>query len=155
MGYAKDAMKTILVPVDFSPATTQVCDAAESLARLIGARLVFFHVIQTPPFLYNDYYSFDTGTMADVVAAGENAAEAKLKSLCRRYAKKNPAVEMRQRQGAPTQTILKEAKSLKASYVVIGSHGHGAVFDLLVGSTTHGVLRKARCPVLVVPINPR
>jgi nucleotide-binding universal stress UspA family protein len=26
------------------------------------------------------------------------------------------------------------------------------VFDFLVGSTTHGVLRKARCPVLVVPM---
>jgi len=146
-------MKTILVPVDFSPATVQVCDAAQSLAKLTGAGLVLFHAVQTPPFLYNDYYSFDTGTMAEVVAAGEKAASAKLETLRRRYAKKHTSVEIRQEHGAPTPTILKEAKSLKASYIVIGSHGHGAVFDLLVGSTTHGVLRKAHCPVLVVPIN--
>lgn len=146
-------MKTILVPVDFSPATAKVCDAAQSLAKLIGARLVLFHVIQTPPFLYNDYYSFDTGTMAEVVAAGEKAAQGQLEALRRRYVKKHTAIEIRQEHGAPTPTILKEAKSLNASYLVMGSHGHGAVFDLLVGSTTHGVLRKARCPVLVVPIN--
>jgi nucleotide-binding universal stress UspA family protein len=146
-------MKTILVPVDFSSATVQVCDAAQSLAKLIGARLVPFHAVQTPPFLYNDYYSFDTGTMAEVIAVGEKAADAKLEALRRRYMKKHASIEIRQRRGGQTAMILKEAKSLKTSYIVIGSHGHGAVFDLLVGSTTHGVLRKARCPVLVVPIN--
>src|SRR3954469_19887559 len=130
-------MKTILVPVDFSPATTHVCDAAQSLARLIGARLVLFHVVQTPPFLYNDYYSFDSGTMTELVAAGEKAAESKLESLRRRYAKKHALIDIRQEHGAPVQEILKQAKSLKAAYIVMGSHGHGAVFDLLAGSTTH------------------
>lgn len=147
-------MKTILVPVDFSHATTRVCDAAHSLARLTGARLILFHVVQAPPFLLNDYYSFDTGTMAEVVAAGEKAANSKLESLRRRYAKKHPPITVQQEHGAPVRTILRKAKSLKAGYIVIGSHGHGAVFDLLAGSTTNGVLRKSRCPVLVVPINP-
>ncbi len=148
-------MKTILVPVDFSRATTRVCDAAHSLARLAGARLILFHVVEPPPFLVNDYYSFDTGIMAEVVAAGEKAAQSKLKSLHRRYAGKHSVIVIRQEHGAPVRTILLTAKSLKADFIVIGSHGHGAVFDLLAGSTTNGVLRKARCPVLVVPINPR
>jgi len=34
---------------------------------------------------------------------------------------------------------------------VVGSHGHGAFYDLLVGSTTHGLLLRASCPVLIVP----
>jgi nucleotide-binding universal stress UspA family protein len=33
----------------------------------------------------------------------------------------------------------------------MGSHGHNAFYDLLVGTTTHGVLRKATCPVVIVP----
>jgi len=148
-------MKTVLVPVDFSVATTAVCDAARSLARLIGARVVLFHVFQDPPFLLNDYYSFDSGTMAELIAAGEKAGIKKLEALRRRYEKKHLVVEIGQEHGAPASTVLKAAKSLKADYIVMGSHGHGAVFDLLVGSTTHGVLRKARCPVLVVPIAQR
>lgn len=146
-------MKTILVPIDFSPATNRVCDAACALAKLTGARLLFFHVVQTPPFLMNDYYSFDTGTMAEVVAAGEKASADELESLRKHYARKHLAIAVRQERGLPGEAILATAKKLKSSYIVIGSHGHGAVFDLLAGSTTHRVLRKAPCPVLVVPIN--
>jgi nucleotide-binding universal stress UspA family protein len=46
---------------------------------------------------------------------------------------------------------VETAERLRASYIVMGSHGHTAFFDLLVGSNTHGVLRRSSCPVLVVP----
>jgi len=35
--------------------------------------------------------------------------------------------------------------------IVMGSHGHGALYELLVGSITQGVLKAAKCPVVVVP----
>jgi len=54
-------------------------------------------------------------------------------------------------QGQTAESILKEADRLKAELIVIGSHGHGAVHHLLVGSVSEHVLRKAKCPVLVVP----
>jgi len=54
-----------------------------------------------------------------------------------------------QRLGDPVTEILARARG--ASFVVMGSHGHGAMYDLLVGSTAQGVLRKAPCPVLIVP----
>jgi nucleotide-binding universal stress UspA family protein len=63
-------------------------------------------------------------------------------------------VECQQVTGQAVSVILARAAALKADYIVLGSHGHGAVFDLLVGSTTQGVLRKAPCPVLVVPMAP-
>jgi nucleotide-binding universal stress UspA family protein len=148
-------MKTILVPVDLSVATTKVCNAASALARLTGARLLLLHVVQTPPLVMNDYYGFDTGSMAEIVAAGEKTAAKKLSSLGRRYAKNGLPVQTAQVTGKPVAEILDEAAASKAVYIVVGSHGHGAIFDLLVGSTTHGVLRKARCPVMVVPMNRR
>lgn len=148
-------MKTILVPVDFSSATARVCDAAAELARLTGSRLLLLHVVQNPPFLMNDYYAFDVGMMADVVASTEKAARKTLGEWERRYAKKSPAVVAMLANGLPSAVIVKQALTRKAAYIVIGSHGHGAVFDLFVGSTTHRVLRKARCPVLVVPIGKR
>ncbi|MEW5940915.1 MAG: universal stress protein [Chloroflexota bacterium] len=54
-------------------------------------------------------------------------------------------------QGATVETILNEASKLEADMIVVGSHGHGALYQLLVGSVCEGVLRKAACPVLVVP----
>jgi nucleotide-binding universal stress UspA family protein len=36
--------------------------------------------------------------------------------------------------------------------IIIGSHGFGPALEMLLGSVSKKVLRKARCPVLVVPI---
>ena len=145
-------MKTILVPVDLSAATTRVCDAAGALARLIHARLVLLHVVQPPPIILNDYYPFDAGAVVEAVAAGEKFAARRLRALARRCAKKRLPVQTVQRTGQPVAGILAMAAASKAAYIVIGSHGHGVAYDLLVGSTTQGVLRKAGCPVLVVPM---
>jgi nucleotide-binding universal stress UspA family protein len=35
---------------------------------------------------------------------------------------------------------------------VMGSHGHGSVYNLLVGSVTEGVLKAGERPVLLVPV---
>jgi nucleotide-binding universal stress UspA family protein len=54
-------------------------------------------------------------------------------------------------QGSIVETIIREADRLDADLVVVGSHGHGAVFDLLVGSISEGLVRRSSRPVLVVP----
>jgi len=56
-----------------------------------------------------------------------------------------------QRTGAPAPLILEQAEKENADYIVMGSHGPTAFYDLLVGSTTHQVLRKSPCPVMIVP----
>jgi nucleotide-binding universal stress UspA family protein len=53
--------------------------------------------------------------------------------------------------GPTVEYILKEASELDVDMIVVGSHGRGAVYQLLVGSVSEGLLRKSRCPVLVVP----
>jgi nucleotide-binding universal stress UspA family protein len=147
-------MKTILVPVDFSAATSRVCAAACDLARLMKGRVVLLHVVAPPPVIMNDYYAFDTGHMAQAMAAVGKSATLKLGALARRLGRRCP-VQSLQVTGQPVGAILAKASALKAAYVVLGSHGHGAMFDLIVGSTAHGILRKARCPVLVVPMGRR
>jgi nucleotide-binding universal stress UspA family protein len=54
-------------------------------------------------------------------------------------------------QGATIKTILQEAIKLKSDMIVIGSHGHGALYKTLVGSVSEGVIRQASCPVVVIP----
>lgn len=148
-------MKTILVPVDLSAATTRVCDGACALARLIKARLVLLHIVPQPPVMMNDYYAFDAGALSDAVRAGEKFAARELLKLARRCRRRGLVVRTVQLTGQPVAAVLAQAGATKAAYVVVGSHGHGAVYDLFVGSTTHGILRKVRCPVLVVPIGRR
>ena len=148
-------MKTILVPVDLSAATARVCGAACTLAKLLHARLVLLHVVQPQPLLPGDLYAFDAGAVANALDAEEKLSGRRLRALARRCAGQKLPVRTLQATGTPETEILAQAAASKADYIVIGSHGHGVAYDLLIGSAVQGVLRKARCPVLVIPIKGR
>ncbi len=53
--------------------------------------------------------------------------------------------------GPTVETILKEASKLEVDMIVVGSHGGNAMYQLLVGSVSEGIVHKSKCPVLVVP----
>ncbi len=54
--------------------------------------------------------------------------------------------------GPIIQTVLAHADEMKPDIVVVGSHGHGATYDLLVGSVSAAIIRQAKHPVLVIPM---
>jgi len=54
--------------------------------------------------------------------------------------------------GLAVDDILEQAVIEKADYIILGSHGHGALFHLFSGSVVTGVLKRATCPVIVVPV---
>ncbi len=142
-------MSTILVPIDFSGISTNVIREAAQLARLTGSRLVLLHVIQ-PPAIPNDFgMVLDDFSM--YTQAAERNAERHLALLAGKLAKTGLEVEALWASGYPALCILEQARKQSADYIVVGSHGHTAFYDLLVGSTATGVLRRAGCPVIVVP----
>ncbi|MEO6052907.1 MAG: universal stress protein, partial [Chthoniobacterales bacterium] len=53
--------------------------------------------------------------------------------------------------GLPVDEILDTINNHKVDYIVVGSHGHGALYHLFTGSVVTGILRDATCPVVVVP----
>lgn len=142
-------MKTILVPVDFSRVTAAVIRAAVSLVKQVGGELVLLHVVQPPVVV--DVYALGQEMLAEASAASERITTRRLRQLVQRCHRMGVKVRAVQQSGSPVREIIATTKRLRAEYLVIGSHGHGAAYDLIVGSTTTGVLRKAPCPVLVVP----
>lgn len=146
-------MKKILVPVDLSGATVRVCNAAADLAKALGGRLVILHVVPPPPMVMSEYYAFDAGQVIGLTREGRKLAAHKLAALGRWFNKRCPATKVVMHEGDPISVILRTAAAIRSDYLVIGSHGHTAAYDLIIGSTTHGVIRKAPCPVLLVPIN--
>jgi nucleotide-binding universal stress UspA family protein len=51
---------------------------------------------------------------------------------------------------SPADTLIRLAAERDAAVIVVGRHGHRAVREALVGSTTRDLIRRAPCPVLVV-----
>lgn len=122
---------------------------AATLARAQGGRVVLLTAIQIPTAL-NEYAPV-LENLAEITAAGERNASRQLTKFASNLAAEGVTTETQQLTGAPIAHILEQADKLQADYIVMGSHGHTALYDLLVGSTTHGVLMRAKCPVVIVP----
>jgi nucleotide-binding universal stress UspA family protein len=142
-------MKTILAPIDFSSASEAVIAQASALARAVQGRLVFLSVVQ-PPLITSDYGPL-IDNIAEIVAAAERSATERLEKIRARVMAEVATVETDLAGGPPIQAIIEAAARYSADFIVMGSHGHTALYDLVIGSTTHGVLKRAKCPVLIIP----
>jgi nucleotide-binding universal stress UspA family protein len=142
-------MKTVLAPVDFSPVTQRVVEEAAVLARAIGGRLVLLNVVPPPPIMASEYAANDVAVQ--VLQQSKRAAATKLARLQKQLSDVGLTAHAIHRVGPPGPRIVEQAERLQAELIVIGSHGHGSIYDLLVGSTTTRVLKVATCPVIIVP----
>ena len=138
----------ILIPIDFSDVSDRQLEAA---ARIVGNALTHVQVLH----VNNDFPEY--------MGAGESSEKL---SLVMKKDRLTEAVHVLKNQlenkpfcdvfsklthGEAVPGILNEARKFQADLIVAGSHGHGAVYDLFVGSVAKGILEKSPVPVLVVP----
>src|SRR6185503_13724571 len=76
----------------------------------------------------------------------EIASDGARRTLAHRW----PHAEIEVVDQSPVKGILHEAQRFQADAIVVGWRGHGAVRRVLMGSVSRGVVRGARCAVLVV-----
>lgn len=141
--------KRLLVCVDFSEVTEAVVAQAQSIATLTSARVRVLHVAAPDP----DFVGFEAGpdSVRHQVALGLREEHAKLERIAERLRSEGVAASPMMVQGSTVATILDQARRFEADLIVLGSHGHGALFHLIAGSVAEGVLREGAVSVLVVP----
>jgi nucleotide-binding universal stress UspA family protein len=144
-------MKILLVPLDFSAASANLLQKAASLAQSLGARLVVLHVLQPITPVGDPMMMPDMAQITAMQKIAEQDARAQLTRACEKVAEQGGAAESELRHGPASAVILERARALPADMVIMGSHGHTALYDLLLGSTSHAVLKKSPCPVVIVP----
>lgn len=146
-------MTTILAAVDHSPISAAVVARAGKLARVSKARVLLVTVMV--PLVFVKEYAPPPEVLWRVSAGNEKAVQRRLATMERKLrAQGIPATSIILR-GAPSPLILEQARRAKASFIVMGSHGHTAFYDLVAGSIVHGVLKRARCPVMIIPARHR
>ena len=155
-------MKIILVPVDFSAAASLVLDLARQLGKAFGAEIHLVHVREIPAPLPTSPLGYGAlgmpemipVPMSEIVAQPIGPNEEEKKKLNEWKAEIERAglnVKVHEPMGDVVEEILECGKATKADAIVMGRHGHGAMYNLLVGSVTEGVLKRANCPVVLVP----
>ena len=139
----------LLVAVDLSESTPIVVREAAKIAGEVWV----LHVAEPDP----DFVGYEVGpqVVRDSVAAEMRAEHREIEELAAALSHDDVRATPLLVQGSSAETILKKAAELGVDLIVIGSHGHGAMYQLLVGSVSEEVLHHAQCPVLVVPVHGR
>ena len=140
---------SVLVPTDFSQDAEVAIDAALKVlpARGSVARLTLLHAYHLP-FEYTVYGTIPTSL--DYMSDSEGAALEKLEALRARFAQEGLEVDVMAQEGYPPETIVEVAETSKVDLIAMGIQGHGAISNLLLGSTAERVVQHAGCPVLTV-----
>jgi nucleotide-binding universal stress UspA family protein len=140
---------TILCPIEFSDVSTRALEYALALAEETGARLILLHAIEllmdAPQLSEVSHFS-----VPEYQRYLEEDARTRLRSAVPEEARVWCTPEERVMSGKAYRVILDVAEQEKAEVIVMGVHGKGALNRRLFGSTTHHVIREARCPVLTL-----
>lgn len=142
-------MKNILVAVDFSKATDRILQATANLAKAVEARVTLINVAPREPDILGQQLTRKVVTEPVPEDVRERYDE--LMACAKRLQDADVTVSPLLVRGDRVRTVMREVEREEADLIVMGSHGRGALYRRIMGSVSEGVLREAKCPVLIVP----
>ena len=138
----------LLVATDLSPSAAEVLRVAAGLAQGLAADIHILHVALPE----NDLIGENAAKACDDPGTESNREENQLvRESVDAMIAKGLTAGGEVVAGPCADVILAEADKLDVDMIVVGSHGFGAVLRVLLGSVSASILKKARCPVVVVP----
>jgi nucleotide-binding universal stress UspA family protein len=164
-------IRKILYATDLSPNAYHALGYAVSLASRYDAELSMIHVIEDIPDFDEKVVGYISKQRWDEIK-GQHEDEARssltgklvrnrgpiadLLGQLGREARKGQAEQelktgqMLVKRGNPVEMILEQMNTQDFDLIVMGTHGHGAFADAMMGSTSRRVLRRCPKPVLIV-----
>ena len=156
-------IKRILYATDLSNEAPQVFRYALKLARDNQAEVTILHVLEPlgtfAQSLVELHVAHEKAELihAEVREKVRNDIEARLSDLCAAEQcqgadGRDLVADIRVIDGQPAEAIVATATEVGADLIVMGSHGHTALSDALLGGTANKVLHRSAIPVLLVKI---
>jgi len=133
--------KKILVGLDFGDTSDVVFQQSVTLAQSIGAELMLLGVLV--PAAERSVYE---GRYREY----ERKELDRLNHFAKRAQSAGVETEVIQMAGSPGWAICEQAKATEADLLMVGSHGHMGLSEMLLGSVSNYVMHHAACSVLVV-----
>ena len=139
--------KTILCPVDFSDHSRQALAYAALLTSRSKGRLIVIFV-EDPMLVAAASVAYDEKTLID---KGRKELRRLVEKTITPYGLRIENVTLDVAVGRPHEEIAWTAERLKCDVIVMGAHGRTRTNRLMLGSTTHRILRRSHLPVLATP----
>ncbi len=137
----------ILLAVDGSPFTKRMLAWLATHEEWLSAPHSFtvMHVVpMIPPHAASMF------TAEDLKRYYDDTSEAVFKPIRKFTARHDLATDYVAKVGHAPEVIAKQAKKIKADLIIMGSHGHGNLMNLVTGSVATQVLARSTVPVLLV-----
>lgn len=138
----------ILYPTDFSNVAKNALDFIKTLENADKKEVIVLHVMDANMINFSSRYAPEL-----FLTIEEKIKENITKDLSRikiSLAERGFTVRIRLERGVPFKEILRVEQEEDVSVIVIGSHGVSNVKEMLLGSVSEKVIRKAKKPVLVI-----
>jgi nucleotide-binding universal stress UspA family protein len=140
------AMK-ILLPVDGSDFTKRMLAYIAAHDELLGKGHQFVALTVVLPLPGHATRFIDHRTLDDYYSGQAESALAPVKA----FAEQNGwTVTLKHVVGSPDSAIAAFAAAERVDLIVMGSHGHSALGNMVLGSVANGVLARCKVPVLLV-----
>ncbi len=158
-------IKTILYATDLSESAKSALSWAMSLAEKYDASISIIHIIpdmieeMSASMGYDLLSHYKVDQLEDLNSESQNdakdAIKERIKSVCEEMKEDFPSCRMDFNRiiikaGHPVKRIIDTATEGAFDLVVMGSHGHGLLDNLLLGSVARGVVQKCTIPVLTI-----
>lgn len=140
---ARELLRQVLLPTDFSPASEQAAAVAAALADRGLQQVVLLHALDVPG---GEAYPPGFQELAEAQAKERLAATA-----ARLRQAGIAQVETVFDPGRPVPAILAILSRRDISLIIMGTHGKGFIKEVFLGSVAHNVARLAPVPLLLVP----
>ena len=154
----KVKIKKILIALDYNPTAQKVAEVGFTLAKSMGAEVTLLHVMSDPKYYssmeyspimgFNGYINMSKLSLESIVGLKKASQEFLVKT--KQHLGDN-TIQILIEEGDCAESILKAAKHLHVDVIVMGSHSHRWLENMLMGSVTEKVLRHTTISLLIVP----
>ncbi len=144
-------MIKILFPTDFSKNANHAAQYASLMANQLNAEIIFLHIFSVPLISeYNLPHEIESFIGQNRIEATEN-----LNQFVKKFIQETKIPQARTTQrieyGFIPEKIVSISNELKADLIVMGTKGVADVFDRWIGTVAQKVVKKADCPVWIIP----
>jgi nucleotide-binding universal stress UspA family protein len=144
-------MKTIIAALDFSDASNLVLAQTAELARATGSDVHLVHAIESLANFY-DIYGYTVPDTSEFERHANERAALRLTEKAADLGISVGKVTTKVLAGPVVDALLEYTNDLEDSVLVIGTHGHGVLARVLMGSVAEKILRRSKIPVLMIPV---
>lgn len=157
-------IRKILFATDFSETARYAVKYACNIGNKYGAQVYAMHVVPDMVEEYSAGAGFDLASHTDKkkreelnrknVDSAKKTIQERMRITSQQVVKEIPHCPLSEGRiivtaGNPVYEIVKEAANGNFDLIIMGTHGHGNLEEIMIGSTASGVIMNSSIPVLV------